>query len=100
MSVDIKIYRYLVSESVLYCIEINLLFPNLHFDSFSKVQEVWDAVRLQLRRYLMDRLLCHRPEHPGSGLISTPTIFKRVHCLQQLFFLYPESEVLTHYQVQ
>ncbi|XP_065821463.1 uncharacterized protein KIAA0825 homolog [Labrus bergylta] len=56
-------------------------------------QEAWDDVRIQLRRHLLDRLSSRSPEH-----ISTLSIIERVHCLQQLFFLYPESEVLSHYQ--
>ncbi|KAM8760635.1 uncharacterized protein KIAA0825 homolog isoform 2-T2 [Acanthopagrus schlegelii] len=67
-------------------------------DASLEIQEVWDDVRLQLRRHLLDRLSPRSPEHPGPASISTLSIPDRVHCLQQLFFLYPESEVLTHYQ--
>ncbi|KAM6930280.1 uncharacterized protein KIAA0825 homolog [Xenentodon cancila] len=63
-----------------------------------EIQDVWDAVRLQLRHYLMDQMLCRSPHYPGSKRLSTQTILERVHCLQQLFFLYPEWEVLIHYQ--
>lgn len=56
-------------------------------------------MRLQLRRHLLDRLSSRSPEHPGPGQISILSIPERIHCLQQLFFLYPESEVLTQYQV-
>ena len=69
------------------------------FLPFLKIQEVWDDVRLQLRRHLLDRLSPRSPEHPEPASISTLSIPDQVHCLQQLFFLYPESEVLTHYQV-
>lgn len=69
------------------------------FLPFLKIQEVWDDVRLQLRRHLLDRLSPRSPEHPEAASISTLSIPDQVHCLQQLFFLYPESEVLTHYQV-
>eukprot|EP00064_Thunnus_orientalis_P007290 superscaffoldBa00000798_g7310 len=64
----------------------------------SLIQEAWDDVRLQLRRYLLDRLSSRSPESPGPRLISALSITERIHCLQQLCFLYPESEVLTHYQ--
>ncbi|XP_041856259.1 uncharacterized protein KIAA0825 homolog isoform X2 [Melanotaenia boesemani] len=67
-------------------------------DTSIEIQEAWDSVRLQLRRYLMDRLLGRSSEHSGSIHISTLAIHERVHCLQQLFFLYPDCEVLTHYQ--
>ncbi|CAJ1068534.1 uncharacterized protein KIAA0825 homolog isoform X4 [Xyrichtys novacula] len=63
-----------------------------------EIQEVWDDVRLHLRRHLLERLSPRSPEHPSCRHISTLSVSERVHCLQQLFFLYPESEVLTHYQ--
>ncbi|XP_071210005.1 uncharacterized protein KIAA0825 homolog isoform X3 [Salvelinus alpinus] len=55
-------------------------------DSALESHEVWDEVRLRLRRHLLDRL---------SRPLPVP---QRIYCLQQLFFLYPEWEVLTHYQ--
>lgn len=73
-------------------------YPSSYY--FLKIQDVWDDVRLQLRRHLLDRLSSRSPEHTGLGHISILSIPERVHCLQQLFFLYPECEVLTHYQVQ
>ncbi|XP_020561665.1 uncharacterized protein KIAA0825 homolog isoform X3 [Oryzias latipes] len=63
-----------------------------------EIQELWNAVRLHLRRYLMDQLLCRNPEFCECRKTSSLTIFERVHCLQQLFFLYPECEVLRCYQ--
>ncbi|XP_034396586.1 uncharacterized protein KIAA0825 homolog isoform X2 [Cyclopterus lumpus] len=60
-----------------------------------EIQEAWDDVRLQLRRHLLDRLSSRCPDHPGTRHLSVP---ERVHCLQQLFFLYPQSEALTYYQ--
>uniref|UniRef100_A0A8C8E2F8 KIAA0825 n=1 Tax=Oryzias sinensis TaxID=183150 RepID=A0A8C8E2F8_9TELE len=63
-----------------------------------EIQELWNAVRLHLRRYLMDQLLCRSPEFCECRKTSSLTIFERVHCLQQLFFLYPECEVLRCYQ--
>uniref|UniRef100_A0A8D3A7N0 KIAA0825 n=1 Tax=Scophthalmus maximus TaxID=52904 RepID=A0A8D3A7N0_SCOMX len=67
-------------------------------DAALEIQEVWDDVRLQLRCHLLDRLSSRSPEHPGAGQTFILSIPERVHCLQQLFFLYPESEALTHYQ--
>lgn len=65
-----------------------------------KTQEVWDDVRVQLRRHLLDRLFPRSStEHPGAGHVATPSIPERFSCLQQLLFLYPEAEVLAHYQV-
>ncbi|CAK6950129.1 uncharacterized protein KIAA0825 homolog [Scomber scombrus] len=67
-------------------------------DSSFVIQEVWDDVRLQLRRHLLNRLSSRSPDHPGPRLTSTLSVAERVQFLQQLCFLYPESEVLTHYQ--
>ncbi|XP_040010197.1 uncharacterized protein KIAA0825 homolog isoform X2 [Xiphias gladius] len=67
-------------------------------DASLEIQEAWDEVRVQLRRHLLDRLSSRSPERPGPRQTSTLSIPERIHCLQQLFFLYPESEVLTHYQ--
>ncbi|TNN40184.1 hypothetical protein EYF80_049645 [Liparis tanakae] len=59
------------------------------------IQEAWDDVRLQLRRHLLDRLSSRGPDHPGTRRLSVP---EQIRCLQQLFFLYPQSEALTYYQ--
>ncbi|KAM9858641.1 uncharacterized protein KIAA0825 homolog [Aulostomus maculatus] len=67
-------------------------------DTSLEIQDAWDDVRLQLRRHLLDRLSSNSPESPGPRLISSLSISDRAHCLQQLCFLYPESEVLTLYQ--
>ncbi|XP_034547200.1 uncharacterized protein KIAA0825 homolog isoform X2 [Notolabrus celidotus] len=67
-------------------------------DASLEIQEVWDDVRLQLRRHLLGRLSPHSTEHYAHRQLSTLSISERVYCLQQLFFLYPESEVLMHYQ--
>ncbi|XP_037633574.1 uncharacterized protein KIAA0825 homolog isoform X2 [Sebastes umbrosus] len=72
-----------------------LLVHTVRDDASLEIQEAWDDVRLQLRRHLLDRLSSHSPDHSGPRHISVP---ERVYCLQQLFFLYPESEALTHYQ--
>ncbi|XP_040898479.1 uncharacterized protein KIAA0825 homolog [Toxotes jaculatrix] len=74
------------------------LMHTVRDDASLEIQEAWDNVRLQLRRHLLDRLSSRSPDHPGAIQISILSIPERVHCLQQLFFLYPESEVLTHYQ--
>ncbi|XP_047448436.1 uncharacterized protein KIAA0825 homolog isoform X2 [Mugil cephalus] len=74
------------------------LLHTVRDDTSLEIQEAWDAVRLQLRRYLMHRLSSCSQEHPAARPISSLSILQRVHCLQQLFFIYPESEVLTHYQ--
>ncbi|XP_072520951.1 uncharacterized protein KIAA0825 homolog isoform X2 [Salminus brasiliensis] len=67
-----------------------------------EVQETWDDVRFLLRRYLLGRL---QPEEEpsqlgqsteGSGVSSR--VPQRIHILQQLFFLYPETDVLAKYQ--
>ncbi|XP_010781398.1 uncharacterized protein KIAA0825-like [Notothenia coriiceps] len=64
-------------------------------DTSLEIQEAWDDVRLQLRRHLLERLSARSPDHQGPRNMSVP---ERLHCLQQLFFLYPESEALTYYQ--
>ncbi|KAK1893063.1 putative protein KIAA0825 [Dissostichus eleginoides] len=67
----------------------------LNLSSQYGIQEAWDDVRLQLRRHLLERLSARSPDHQGPRNMSVP---ERLHCLQQLFFLYPESEALTYYQ--
>ncbi|KAL6114369.1 kiaa0825 [Pungitius sinensis] len=64
-------------------------------DASWEIQEAWNDVRLQLQHHLLDRLSSQGPDQPAPRHIS---VTERVHCLQQLFFLYPESEALTHYQ--
>ncbi|XP_055367213.1 uncharacterized protein KIAA0825 homolog isoform X2 [Betta splendens] len=63
-------------------------------DSSLEVLEAWDNVRVQLRRHLLDRLSSCSPDKNISSL----SISERVQCLQQLLFLYTESEALTYYQ--
>ncbi|XP_033829174.1 uncharacterized protein KIAA0825 homolog isoform X1 [Periophthalmus magnuspinnatus] len=75
------------------------LINTVRDESSIELQTVWDDVRLQLRRHLLDRLSPHISEHSGPGSTSSnPSISKRIYCLQHLFFLYPESEVLANYQ--
>ncbi|XP_075899969.1 uncharacterized protein KIAA0825 homolog [Nelusetta ayraudi] len=74
---------------------------NLHTvsdDTLLEIQEVWDNIRLLLRRHLVGRLSCHSPEHPEPRFMSPVSIPERIHCLRQLLFLYPESAALAHYQ--
>ncbi|XP_028269180.1 uncharacterized protein KIAA0825 homolog isoform X2 [Parambassis ranga] len=66
--------------------------------SIHLVHTVRDDTSLELRRYLMKRLSSCSPVLPGLRQVSTMSIQERVHCLQQLFFLYPESEALAYYQ--
>ncbi|XP_063753463.1 uncharacterized protein KIAA0825 homolog isoform X2 [Eleginops maclovinus] len=82
------------SSSSLLAVSINLVHT-VRDDASLEIQEAWDDVRLQLRRHLLERLSARNPDHPGQRNISVP---ERLHCLQQLFLLYPESEALTHYQ--
>uniref|UniRef100_A0A3Q2YEF5 Uncharacterized protein n=2 Tax=Hippocampus comes TaxID=109280 RepID=A0A3Q2YEF5_HIPCM len=73
-------------------------FPLLHTikdDSSSEIQVAWEDVRLQLRCYLLERL---STESQTTRAVPSLSINQRVHRLQQLCFLYPECEVLTHYQ--
>uniref|UniRef100_A0A8C6WXI5 KIAA0825 n=1 Tax=Neogobius melanostomus TaxID=47308 RepID=A0A8C6WXI5_9GOBI len=68
-------------------------------ESSVEIQTVWDDVRLQLRRHLLDRLSPHISERPEPDFNSpNPSISERIYCLQHLLFLYPESEVLAYYQ--
>ncbi|XP_057686985.1 uncharacterized protein KIAA0825 homolog isoform X1 [Corythoichthys intestinalis] len=68
------------------------LIHTIKDDSSTEIQVAWDDIRLQLRCYLLERLSTE------SGAISALSNTQRVHCLQQLCFLYPECEVRTHYQ--
>lgn len=65
-----------------------------------QLQEVWDDIRLLLRRHVLRRLSAHGPLKAAPGNVPAMSIPERLHCLQQLFFLYPQSEVLAHYQVR
>ncbi|XP_076010214.1 uncharacterized protein KIAA0825 homolog isoform X2 [Genypterus blacodes] len=66
------------------------LIHSIRDDASLELQEAWDDVRISLRRHLLDRL--------SSRNNSSLSIPERVHCLQKLCFLYPDSEVLTLYQ--
>ncbi|XP_051876266.1 uncharacterized protein KIAA0825 homolog isoform X4 [Pristis pectinata] len=62
-------------------------------DGFLDALSMWDDVRLYLRRFVIDKLQnCQEI----NDMLST--IQFKTQCLQQLLFLYPETEVLTRYQ--
>ncbi|XP_072462208.1 uncharacterized protein KIAA0825 homolog isoform X2 [Notamacropus eugenii] len=57
------------------------------------VKSLWDDIRLHLRRFLLSKLQSH------NNINNSPhTISFKTHCIRQLLFLYPESEVLAKYQ--
>lgn len=66
------------------------------------VQETWDDIRHLLQRHLLDKL--QPTEEPGqSGPSAEGSYFnsrvpQKILILQQLSFLYPETEVLAKYQ--
>ncbi|XP_051499460.1 uncharacterized protein KIAA0825 homolog isoform X2 [Apus apus] len=64
-------------------------------DSTMDVKSLWDDVRLHLRRFLVNRL--QSQEDTNTNALLQKMEFK-TQCIQQLLFLYPESEVLTKYQ--
>ncbi|KAM5299029.1 uncharacterized protein KIAA0825 homolog [Ctenodactylus gundi] len=57
------------------------------------VKSVWDDIRLHLRRFLVSRLQGH-----NEISNSQQKIVLKNQCIQQLLFLYPESEVIIKYQ--
>ncbi|XP_020648898.3 uncharacterized protein KIAA0825 homolog isoform X1 [Pogona vitticeps] len=64
-------------------------------DSAMDVQCIWNDVRLHLRRFLVNQLQNHQETTTCS--LQQQLQFK-TRCLQQLLFLYPESEILAKYQ--
>lgn len=56
---------------------------------------IWDDVRLHLRRFLVNQLQSRH--ETKNGTLQQQLQFK-TQCLQQLLFLYPESEVIAKYQ--
>ncbi|XP_075303096.1 uncharacterized protein KIAA0825 homolog isoform X2 [Opisthocomus hoazin] len=64
-------------------------------DSTMDVKSLWDDVRLRLRRFLVNRL--QSQEETNTNALQQQVEFK-TQCIQQLLFLYPESEVLKKYQ--
>lgn len=57
------------------------------------VKSIWDDIRLHLRRFLVSRLQSHNEVNN-----SQQKILLKTQCIQQLLFLYPESEVIIKYQ--
>ncbi|KAG8504306.1 hypothetical protein J0S82_007563, partial [Galemys pyrenaicus] len=63
-------------------------------DHFSMdVKSIWDDIRLHLRRFLVNKLQSHNEVNN-----SQQKILLKNQCIQQLLFLYPESEVIIKYQ--
>ncbi|XP_032848968.1 uncharacterized protein KIAA0825 homolog isoform X2 [Tyto alba] len=77
------------------CFELTSSLHAIEDDSAMDVKSLWDDVRLHLRRYLVNRLQS-QGETNANGL-QQQVEFK-TQCIQQLLFLYPESEVLMKYQ--
>ncbi|XP_032191632.1 uncharacterized protein KIAA0825 homolog [Mustela erminea] len=57
------------------------------------VMSIWDNIRLHLRRFLVNRL-----QSLNEISHSQHKIWLKTQCIQQLLFLYPESEVIVKYQ--
>ncbi|XP_063151494.1 uncharacterized protein KIAA0825 homolog [Candoia aspera] len=64
-------------------------------DTAVDVHCIWDDIRLHLRRFLVNQLQSN--QETKTGTLQHQLQFK-TQCLQQLLFLYPESEVLVKYQ--
>lgn len=81
---------------------IKIFYSNIIYDHtiVLQIQEVWDDIRVLLRRNLLWQMSAYSPLKAEPGDISTMSSPEQVKCLQQLFFLYPESEALMHYQVR
>ncbi|XP_029417596.1 uncharacterized protein KIAA0825 homolog isoform X2 [Nannospalax galili] len=63
-------------------------------DSCVDVKSIWDDIRLHLRRFLVNRL----ENYNEINNSQQQKIVLKNQCLQQLLFLYPESEVIIKYQ--
>ncbi|KAK3514600.1 hypothetical protein QTP70_021512, partial [Hemibagrus guttatus] len=63
-------------------------FCSVHDDIALDIQETWNDIRLLLRRHLLDRLSMHTSGVPHRAVLL----------VQQLCFLYTETEVLEKYQ--
>ncbi|XP_039731014.1 uncharacterized protein KIAA0825 homolog isoform X2 [Pteropus medius] len=57
------------------------------------VKTIWDDIRLHLRRFLVSKLQSHNEINN-----SRQKILLKNQCIQQLLFLYSESEVIIKYQ--
>ncbi|XP_077203722.1 uncharacterized protein KIAA0825 homolog isoform X3 [Paroedura picta] len=73
----------------------NVSLHGIEDDSAMNIHCIWDDVRLHLRRFLVKQLQSHHETKIGT--IQQQLQFK-TQCLQQLLFLYPESEVIAKYQ--
>lgn len=81
---------------------IQIFYSNIIYDPtiVLQIQEVWDDIRVLLRRNLLWQMSAYSPLKAEPGHIPTMSSPEQVKCLQQLFFLYPQSEALMHYQVR
>ncbi|XP_032531735.1 uncharacterized protein KIAA0825 homolog isoform X1 [Chiroxiphia lanceolata] len=75
--------------------ELTSSLHTIEDDSAMDVKSLWDDVRLHLRQFLINRL--QSQEEANATALQQQMEFK-TQCIQQLLFLYPESEVLTKYQ--
>ncbi|XP_008573982.1 PREDICTED: uncharacterized protein KIAA0825 homolog [Galeopterus variegatus] len=57
------------------------------------IKSIWDDIRLYLRRFLVNKLQSY-----NEISNSQQKILLKNQCIQQLLFLYPESEVIIKYQ--
>ncbi|XP_030620556.1 uncharacterized protein KIAA0825 homolog [Chanos chanos] len=68
-------------------------------DSALEAQEVWNDIRVLLRRHLVDKLqTAAKPREREEDEAERDRVLRRILHLQQLSFLYPESDVLMRYQ--
>lgn len=81
---------------------IQIFYSNIIYDHtiVLQIQEVWDDIRVLLRRNILLQMSAYSPLKAEPGHIPTMSSPEQVKCLQQLFFLYPQSEALMHYQVR
>ncbi|XP_004625493.1 uncharacterized protein KIAA0825 homolog [Octodon degus] len=81
-----------LSETPLHCLSRASLH-SVEDHSSMDVKSLWDDIRLHLRRFLVNRLQSYNEINS-----SQQKILLKSQCIQQLLFLYPESEVLIKYQ--
>ncbi|XP_050185255.1 uncharacterized protein KIAA0825 homolog isoform X2 [Myiozetetes cayanensis] len=75
--------------------ELTSSLHTIEDDSSMNVKSLWDDVRLHLRQFLVNRL---QSQEETNATASQQQMEFKTQCIQQLLFLYPESEVLTKYQ--
>ncbi|XP_027564549.1 uncharacterized protein KIAA0825 homolog isoform X5 [Neopelma chrysocephalum] len=75
--------------------ELTSSLHTIEDDSAVDVKSLWNDVRLHLRQFLINRL--QSQEETNATALQQQMEFK-TQSIQQLLFLYPESEVLTKYQ--